>query len=65
MNKGVRYIFSWSALLPILDDLRQAVRDDDYELIRETLLNTVQGYAPSNGIVDLLYAQHEQLEQRV
>ena len=52
-------------LLPILDTLRQVVRDDDYELIRETLLNTVQGYAPSNGIVDLLYAQHEQLEQRV
>ncbi len=52
---------SWSALLPILDTLRQAVRDDDYNQVRETLLSTVQGYAPSNGIVDLLYEQHQKL----
>jgi len=52
---------SWSELLPILDTLRQAVRDDDYNQVRETLLSTVQGYAPSNGIVDLLYEQHQKL----
>lgn len=51
----------WSQLLPILDTLRQAVRDDNYNLVRETLLSTVQGYAPSNGIVDLLYEQHLKL----
>lgn len=65
IHRANEVYLTWSALLPILDDLRQAVRDDDYELVRETLLNTVQGYAPSNGIVDLLYAQHEQLEQQV
>src|SRR5690606_42099934 len=47
-------------LLPILDTLRQAVRDDDYELVRETLLSTVQGYSPTGEIVDLLYQQHEE-----
>ncbi|WP_090273107.1 polysaccharide biosynthesis protein [Halopseudomonas litoralis] len=51
----------WAALLPVLDALRQAVRDDDYNQVRETLLSTVQGYAPSNGIVDLLYEQHHKL----
>ncbi|EZQ17245.1 membrane protein [Halopseudomonas bauzanensis] len=51
----------WNQLLPILDTLRQAVRDDNYNLVRETLLSTVQGYAPSNGIVDLLYEQHLKL----
>lgn len=53
---------SWNVLLPILDDLRQAVWDDDYQAIRETLLATVQGYKPSDGILDLLYTQHDRLE---
>ena len=47
----------WSALLPMLDTLAQAVKDEDYPLIRQTLLTTVQGYQPSTGIVDLLYEQ--------
>ena len=52
----------WSALLPVLGGLREAVRRDDYEAVREILLSTVQGYEPPNGIVDLLYQQHEQRE---
>jgi len=56
---------SWSELLPILNALRQAVREDDYELVRDTLLSTVQGYAPSDGIVDLLYQQHAKQEELV
>lgn len=56
----------WHVLLPILDDLRQAVWDDDYQAIRETLLATVQGYKPSGGILDLLYTRHdEQVHQPV
>src|SRR5690606_27498376 len=49
----------WNALLPTPDTLREAVRDDGYELVRETLLSTVQGYSPTGEIVDLLYQQHE------
>ncbi|WP_235906846.1 polysaccharide biosynthesis protein [Pseudomonas saliphila] len=49
----------WNELLPILNTIRQAVRDDDYDTIRESLLGTVQGYKPSNGIVDLLYEHHQ------
>lgn len=48
----------WNDLLPVLDTLRQAIRDDDYATVRKTLLDTVQGYKPANGIVDLLYEQN-------
>ncbi|HIZ49462.1 MAG TPA: polysaccharide biosynthesis protein [Candidatus Pseudomonas excrementavium] len=61
IHRANEVYISWSQLLPILDTLRQAVRDDNYNLVRETLLSTVQGYAPSNGIVDLLYEQHLKL----
>lgn len=61
IHRANEVFIPWNQLLPILDDLRQAVRDDDYNMVRETLLSTVQGYAPSNGIVDLLYEQHLKL----
>lgn len=64
IHRANEVYLTWSALLPILDQLRQAVRDDNYQLVRQTLLATVQGYAPSNGIVDLLYEQHERLEKQ-
>jgi FlaA1/EpsC-like NDP-sugar epimerase len=50
-------LMPWDRLLPVLDELRQAIRDDDYESVRRMLLETVQGYEPTNGIVDLLYRQ--------
>lgn len=53
----------WNALLPMLDTLRQAVRDEDFALIRQTLLTTVQGYQPANGIVDLLYEQRSLISE--
>ena len=62
IHRANEVYLSWNALLPVLDSLRQAVRDDDYQQVRQTLLATVQGYAPSNGIVDLLYEQHELLD---
>ncbi|MEH6671664.1 polysaccharide biosynthesis protein [Halopseudomonas sp.] len=48
----------WNELLPVLDTLRQAIREDDYDTVRKTLLETVQGYKPANGIVDLIYEQN-------
>ncbi|WP_256582250.1 nucleoside-diphosphate sugar epimerase/dehydratase [Pseudomonas sp. MYb185] len=65
IHRANEVYMTWSALLPVLDSLRQAVRDDDYNLVRETLLATVQGYAPTNGIVDLLYEQHARQEDVV
>ena len=62
IHRANEVYLSWNALLPVLDSLRQAVRDDDYQQVRQTLLATVQGYAPSNGIVDLLYEQHELID---
>ncbi|QIB52591.1 nucleoside-diphosphate sugar epimerase/dehydratase [Pseudomonas sp. OIL-1] len=58
IRKANEALLPWSELLPILNTIRQAVRDDDYDTIRELLLHTVQGYTPSNGIVDLLYEHH-------
>src|SRR5690554_1418889 len=46
IHRANEVCLSWSALLPVLDGLRQAVRDDDYQQVRQTLLTTVQGYAP-------------------
>ena len=51
----------WETLSSVLDTIRQAIRNDDYDTIRQTLLDTVQGYQPSNGIVDLLYEHHQRL----
>ncbi len=47
----------WNELLPVLDRLQTAVMRDDYEMIRQSLLETVQGYKPTDGILDLLYEQ--------
>ena len=49
----------WSQMLEVLDQLKDAVQQDDLETVRSILLSTVQGYVPSNGIVDLLYEQTE------
>ncbi|WP_256663802.1 nucleoside-diphosphate sugar epimerase/dehydratase [Pseudomonas sp. gcc21] len=58
IRKANEALLPWSELLPVLNTIRQAVREDDYDTIRELLLKTVQGYKPSNGIVDLLYEHH-------
>ncbi|WP_022964748.1 polysaccharide biosynthesis protein [Halopseudomonas pelagia] len=57
IHRANEVFIPWVELRPILDKLRQAVRDDDYEQVRSTLLHVVQGYQPSNGIVDLIYEQ--------
>ena len=49
----------WNELREILEQMNRAVHDDAYAEVRELLLSTVQGYEPSNGIVDLLYEQRE------
>lgn len=58
IHRANEVFIPWAELHLILDTLRQAVRDDDYEQVRLTLLNVVQGYQPSNGIVDLIYEQN-------
>ncbi len=56
---------SWDKLMPILDVIRAAVRNSDYELIRSTLLDTALGYEPTTGIVDLLYQPQEQARMKL
>src|SRR5690606_20275687 len=60
IHRANEVFLDWNALLAILDTLRQAGGDDDYELVRETLLWTVQGYAPTGEVVESLYRQHEE-----
>ncbi|WP_304641543.1 polysaccharide biosynthesis protein [Pseudomonas sp.] len=50
---------AWEQLLPVLHTIRQAIRVEDYATIRRVLMETVQGYKPSGGIVDLLYSKEE------
>jgi UDP-N-acetylglucosamine 4,6-dehydratase len=49
----------WDQLMPVLHTMRQAILAEDYNTIRRALIETVQGYKPSGGIVDLLYAKDE------
>lgn len=60
IRKANEVFLPWEQLLPVLDRVRQAVREDDYDVVRSTLLETVQGYQPTTGIVDLLYEHHRQ-----
>ncbi|MBJ6137352.1 nucleoside-diphosphate sugar epimerase/dehydratase [Marinobacter litoralis] len=49
----------WAELRAILLAMKEAVKADAYEDVREMLLSTVQGYQPSNGIVDLIYEKRK------
>ena len=43
------------ALSALLDELRQASKDLDYEKARQILLTAVKEYDPQNGIDDLVW----------
>ena len=49
----------WPELRATLLALQDAVESDAYEDVRELLLSTVQGYQPSNGIVDLIWEKRQ------
>lgn len=49
----------WADLRATLIALQEAVERDAYEDVRELLLSTVQGYEPSNGIVDLIWEKRQ------
>src|SRR5690606_21477389 len=59
IRRANEVVLVWNALLPILDTLRQAVRDGDYEWVSETLLLTVEGCQLTGGNVDLLDEKDE------
>jgi FlaA1/EpsC-like NDP-sugar epimerase len=48
---------SWSEYALILDRLDQACHAFNHEAIRDILLNTPTGFAPTDGICDLVYQQ--------
>ncbi|MGI2173258.1 polysaccharide biosynthesis protein [Shewanella ulleungensis] len=48
---------SWSEYALILDRLDQACHDFNHEAIRDILLKTPTGFAPTDGICDLVYQQ--------
>lgn len=50
---------AWDQLMPVLETMRQAILAEDYNTIRRALIETVHGYKPSGGIVDLLYVKEE------
>jgi FlaA1/EpsC-like NDP-sugar epimerase len=52
---------SWAEYSVILDGLDKACHDFDHEKIREILLSTPTGFAPTDGICDLLFQQREKI----
>ena len=48
---------TWSEYALILDRLDQACHDFNHEAIRDILLKTPTGFAPTDGICDLVYQQ--------
>ena len=48
---------TWKEYSVILDRLDAACHDFDHELIRDILLSTPTGFAPTDGICDLVYQQ--------
>lgn len=59
IHRANEALIAWQELRVILSHMNTAVHNDDYGRVRELLLSTVQGYAPSNGIVDLIYEQRQ------
>ena len=49
----------WERLAPVVDDLDQACRDFDYEKVRSTLLEIVDGYSPQCAIIDPIWKSME------
>ncbi|KAA0984513.1 MULTISPECIES: nucleoside-diphosphate sugar epimerase/dehydratase [unclassified Pseudomonas] len=47
----------WEALKTKLNELLNAVRDDDYSRVRQILRETVSGYTPDGDIVDFIHQQ--------
>ncbi|WP_353231766.1 polysaccharide biosynthesis protein [Pseudomonas helleri] len=50
-------MLSWDELKDRLTQLMDAVRQDDYVLVRQILSNTVSGYSPEGDIVDWVHQQ--------
>ncbi|WP_314914782.1 nucleoside-diphosphate sugar epimerase/dehydratase [Pseudomonas helleri] len=50
-------MLSWDELKDRLSQLMDAVRKDDYVLVRQILSNTVSGYSPEGDIVDWVHQQ--------
>ncbi len=48
---------AWDALKQALDDLHQAVKDDDYPKLRDLFLQLVDGFKPDEDIVDWIHLQ--------
>lgn len=50
-------MLTWDELKDRLTQLMDAVRQDDYVLVRQILSNTVSGYSPEGDIVDWVHQQ--------
>ncbi|WP_371192895.1 polysaccharide biosynthesis protein [Glaciecola sp. SC05] len=50
-------MLSWDDLSVILDDLDKACHNFEHEIIRDILLNAPTGFAPTDGICDLVWTQ--------
>ena len=50
----------WDRFAPVIQDLDQACREFDYEKVRATFLETVEGYSPQCSIIDPIWKSMEE-----
>lgn len=48
----------WNALKRVLDELAQAIADDNYPRIRDVFAEVVDGYSPDSEMVDWIHLHH-------
>jgi FlaA1/EpsC-like NDP-sugar epimerase len=59
IHRANEEFIDWPTLRDVLNRMSQAVKADAYDDVRALLLDTVNGYQPSNGIVDLIHEQRQ------
>lgn len=52
-------MISWYTLSPILDQLKESLRSNEYEKTQAILISIVPEFSPQSSIVDLLYKKNE------
>jgi len=60
MRAKEEYI-DYEQLLPLLEDLRSSSQRLDRHRVRDVLMQSVSGYAPTNGIDDLVWTNSQRL----
>jgi hypothetical protein len=59
--RAQEHVVPWAKLDKILATLEQATQNDDFERIRDILIENVAGFVPQCEIEDLLWKENKRL----